>query len=129
MLEDYTENETAKLAALSELGLSIEDGLSYCSDDAEFYFEILGDFADSYDKKADHLDEIKASLDFDDYKLETHALKSTAKTIGAMELHKKAKALEKAATDKDTGFIEAHHADFIKEFEDTSRNILSIVSA
>lgn len=59
----------------------------------------------------------------EDYRIKVHALKGTSKTIGAMELSDKAKALEFAARDNDREYILNQTENFIADYEEFLRNL------
>ena len=62
--------------------------------------------------------------DLENYRIRVHALKSTAMSIGAVELSEMAKQLELAAKEENYYFIESHHSDALKEY----RRILDGIS-
>lgn len=52
----------------------------------------------------------------EDYRIRVHALKSTAKMIGAENLSDLAKDLEMAAKEKDWDFIEKNHKEVLDQY-------------
>ena len=94
--------------------LNIVSGLGYCMDSREFYLETLQAFLES--DKRQVLCETFDAEDFANYRIHVHAVKSSARTIGADVFSDHARALEFAARDGDTAFITAHHEAFMTEY-------------
>ena len=105
-------NKEERLAAL---GINMQEGLEFCAGMEEFYFEVLKEYADSPVDEAElkkHLD----SGDLKEYRTLVHGIKSSSKTIGAGDIFSRAEKLEFAAKDEDVDYINAHHADFVKDY-------------
>ena len=81
----------------------------------EAYMSILRLFYDSIEGKIEELDHYYLEKDIENYTISVHALKSSAKIIGAMDLGEKAQALEYAGGDGDTTYIKGHHSEFVDE--------------
>lgn len=62
------------------------------------------------------------------YRIEAHAMKSDARTVGADELSDKAYALEKAAADCDVSYLCGHHMEFVGEFKLFLRELAEVTS-
>ena len=75
--------------------LDRETGISYCGDE-ELYNEILEDFYKLIDSKSEKIEDLRSSGNIKDYVIEVHALKSTARMIGATALSEQALELEMA---------------------------------
>ena len=103
--------------------LDIDSALPYCMGDTGFFREILKEYI-----KGDHsrvLDKAFEEHDIDTYRINVHAIKSTSKTIGALEVSKDALALEQAAKNGDREFIRSHHHDLLHKYT----KLLSSLSA
>lgn len=87
--------------------LNTQVGLEYCAEDEEIYREVLEGYVE--EDRREELIKLYDSKDWPEYRIVTHAIKSTSLTIGAEELSEKAKALELAAASGDAGYIEANH--------------------
>ncbi len=72
----------------------------------ELYLEVLKNFYKLLDKKIEAIDSYRQNADWKSYTIDVHALKSSSKQIGAMELSKQAEALEKAGNDNDINTIQ-----------------------
>jgi HPt (histidine-containing phosphotransfer) domain-containing protein len=111
--------DKGKLAAA---GISVETGLHYCTDD-ELYFDMLTDYVTLGREKVEELKKFYAEQNWKDYKVKVHALKSNSEMVGAMNIHKMAKALEEAAKNEDISYIEAHHSELISAYDKTAADI------
>nr|MCR5452744.1 response regulator [Lachnospiraceae bacterium] len=110
MSEDLVNN-------LKKLGFDVDTAMEYCYGDDDFYKELLTDYASSYQKKKNDLDEFYKKEEWGDFEILIHALKSTSKTVGVMSLYEKALALEQAANRKDGNFIHDKYPEFNKDYE------------
>lgn len=117
--EQADDSDSFTLAELDKLreklgGVDLLMGLSYCMGSKSFYLEALGAFAD--DDKSSQLADAFERQDFDAYRITAHGIKSSAKTIGAAVLSEKARVLEFAARDNDTGLIRKNHSEFTESY-------------
>lgn len=76
-------------------GLDLQAGLQHCGS-ASDYLDALTVFAQSIDSGATEIQRFYDLKDWDNYTTKVHALKSTARVIGAGELSEKARRLEDA---------------------------------
>lgn len=74
-------------------GLDVEQGVAL-SGGPELYREVLGDFYTLIEQKATKIEKCLADHMLRDYTIEVHALKSTARLIGATELSERCLQLE-----------------------------------
>lgn len=94
--------------------LDIKTGLSFCMDSEELYESIIREFHNS-----DRYDDIQESFDNEDWKnygILVHGVKSSAHTIGALEVSALAKALEFATNSQDGEYIKANHYQFMRKY-------------
>ena len=75
-------------------GIDVKTGLEYAGQDAELYREILSDYADCIEEQAQAIERAVEERNIEIYTIEVHSLKSTSRTIGALELSNMAKAME-----------------------------------
>ena len=85
---------------LEKLGMDTKTALGFCGEDMSFYEELLSDFAAGYPEKKKELDDCFAAKDWQGFEVKIHALKSVAKTIGAIGLSGMALDLERAAKNR-----------------------------
>ncbi len=82
----------------SKSGIDVEQGLHYCNEDEEFYKTLLKQFVNDAPEKSDRIKRYYKDGNFKEYEIYVHALKSTSKMIGAMQLSDVAKVLENHAS-------------------------------
>lgn len=91
------------------------------SEDA--FLTVLKIFYDSIESKSTEIEGYYESEDWDNYTIKVHALKSSAKLIGALELSSKAQELENAGKEKNIDYIKGNH-DFLMEDYKEYLNVL-----
>lgn len=75
-------------------GIDMAVGLEYAGEDEELYREILADYVKCAGQQARAIEHAVEEEDYEAYTIEVHSLKSTSRTIGALELSDMAKELE-----------------------------------
>ena len=103
-----TDGQPGRISAadwLREAGVLTGDGLRFCHGDEALYRVVLEEFGRSAGEKTRQLREYYEAEDWKNYGILAHALKSSARTIGAKELSETAEILEKASKQKDTETI------------------------
>ncbi|MCR5559761.1 MAG: transporter substrate-binding domain-containing protein [Schwartzia sp.] len=88
-------NETLEKLRSSDSPLDIDAGIQHCGS-AEDYLSVLRIFLESVEEKADEIQQLFESRDWKNYTTKVHALKSSARIIGAAALSEQAKHLEDA---------------------------------
>ena len=96
--------------------INTKSALAYCKNDMNFYQELLHKFVVDADKKKSEIDHYLKREDYDNYRIVIHALKSTAKMIGADALSELAQELEAAVQNKDIGYVREHHEEMLLEY-------------
>lgn len=76
---------------------------------------VVNIFCESVGQKMEEIENYYSSEDWENYTIKVHALKSSAKLVGAMELSEAARKLEMAGNEKDEDYIRANHEAFVKE--------------
>jgi signal transduction histidine kinase/CheY-like chemotaxis protein/HPt (histidine-containing phosphotransfer) domain-containing protein len=118
--------EKDALAPLRSLGVDTEQGRKYCQSDDEFYRELLLQFGSEAAGKHEELERFCREGDMPNYAIRVHALKSTAKMIGASSLSEKARALETASLAGSTDEVRALHPSAMEEYEALTRAIAAL---
>ena len=90
------------------------------SGSAELFETVLKIFYDSIGEMSDEIEDLYKQEDWHDYTIKVHALKSSARLIGAGELGEAAQGLEFAGKDNDIEYIRAHHDQVIADFREYS---------
>ena len=104
--------------------LDVELGIENCGSE-EGLLRALDIFAGNANIKADEIEDFYRSDSIEDYTIRVHALKSSARIIGAVNLSEKARLLEEAGKNKDREYITAHTFETVEEF----RNLGNILKA
>ena len=95
-----------KLLGLRKISdLSVEDGIINCGGE-EGYLSVIEIFHRTAAAKADDIEESLKKGDIENYTIRVHALKSAARIVGAADLSRLAKQLEKAGKANEIEFIE-----------------------
>ena len=115
MSEEYSEED--KIIRLESAGIHTRSGIQYCGGDREFYVELLTRFAKDAKRKGTEINGFFKQEDFKNYGILVHALKSTAKMVGADSLSENAKRAEMAAKNHDEGYIREHHEALLAEYQ------------
>ncbi len=97
-------------------GINIETGIKN-SGSVHSYLQLLNIFYDSIDRTYDELDRLYEDRDMKNYTIKVHALKSSARIIGAIDFGEAGQALEDAGKRDDVAFINAHHPSFMSTYE------------
>ena len=124
---EENKTKTAEKSGISELvkfGIDVKTGMGYCMNDESFYTEILQDFAQNMKNNKAELSDFYEKKDIKNFGIKAHALKGTARTVGALALSEKAKALELAAKGNDMNFIEANSRELFDEYEALAQKLL-----
>ena len=82
-------------------GLNVAEGVKHCGSNAA-YMDAVSVFAESIESGAKEIETYFANEDWKNYTVKVHALKSTARIIGAKELSDRARRLEDAGN---SGYI------------------------
>ena len=108
---------------LRKAGLNVDEGISYSQNDPGFYEMILREYGTKASDKKKELCDFYEAKDWDNYTIRIHALKSTSKMIGAMDLFETAKDLEAASKEKDEEKLKGHE-DCMKRYDEVASAIL-----
>lgn len=114
------------LNKLEALDLDVKQGLKYCGD-MGFYIEVLGISLELYEERRFNLNQYYNDKDYNSYTILVHSMKSGLANIGAMELCKKARALEEAGKDGNYKYIIEKHSVFMSEYECFMKGLHNIV--
>ncbi len=82
-------------------------------------------FVSTSDSKIAEIEELYRTDDVEGYTIRVHALKSSARIIGAMEVSELARQLEEAGKNKDKLFIESKNLELIEKYRKLSDDLKS----
>ena len=86
------------------------------SGSVEAYLPLLKIFYESIDETEQAIEGFYAERNIKDYTIKVHALKSSARIIGAQEFGEEAQLLENAGKAENREYIRAHHEGFIETY-------------
>ena len=91
----------------------------------DFYREMLSDYSNEQPQKSKLLQTFLDEGKIADYQTTVHALKSTSKTIGAMEVSELARKLEMMAKEKDVDGLKELHPELMDRYKELAEKLLS----
>lgn len=97
--------------------LDMEQALQLLGNE-ELYWQVLWEYARVIPKKARMLEQHFKAEDWKNYTIEAHALKSSSKQIGAMELSELAAQMEQAGNLMDIEYIREHHRELLERYRE-----------
>ena len=112
---------------LERAGIHTRAGIQYCGGDPQFYVDLLTKFVKDASRKESEIHNYFKQVDFNNYRILVHALKSTAKMIGADSLSENAKQLETAAKKQDKDYIREHHEPLLDEYHQVVERIIDVL--
>ncbi|MCF0221548.1 MAG: response regulator [Fibrobacter sp.] len=107
--------------------LDTATGVQYSLNDENFYLKVLGIFVKS--SKLHKIEQYYADKEWNSYRIEVHALKSSALTIGAKELSEQAKAQEMASSALDMATIEKGYPAMISHYRNLLEQVKNLVES
>ncbi len=119
VVDEQPEAEELPEWLLSQDLLDSRAGLKNCGS-AEVYLNAIETFADSSEENYELISRYFAEKQTEDYTIKVHALKSSARIIGAAELSTLAARLEKAGDERDIETIEAETPKLLKDYKQLS---------
>lgn len=101
--EEKIDKEADSIYGISEI--NEEDGITYCGS-KEAYISVLNIFHETAIDKSGEIRKAYEEKDWDNFTINVHALKSSARVIGAKDLSQAAKKLEDAGNNRDIDIID-----------------------
>ncbi len=115
--DEETDGEEGELGAVSRIeGIDTSEGIKAAGGE-EVYLNICRNFHDTAHSRMEMIKEYYISRDIENYTIQVHALKSTARLLGAGEFSGKALELELAGKAGDISVIEAGTDHILSEYE------------
>jgi DegV family protein with EDD domain len=114
---DIKEETTAEKEWYEEIpGLDPKAGIKN-SGSKDAFLSVLKIYYDSYDAKSGEIKSYYENEDWENYTIKVHALKSSSRLIGCLELGNNAEALEMAGKNNDIDFIRTNHDNLMNEYK------------
>ncbi len=124
---DTEKSDTAASDGFDEIlkaaGIDIEAGIGFAQGDKDFYRDILKEYVSEQPDNSEKLDGYFKRMDWDNYSVKVHAVKSTSRTIGAGALADLAAKMEIASRDRNLSFVENEHANTLAMYENFAEAI------
>ncbi|MBR6160223.1 MAG: response regulator, partial [Lachnospiraceae bacterium] len=119
----------AELEWLKETeGLSADDGIR-CSGGVSSYVNALKMFRDTADDNIQIIEDALKAEDLKLYTVKVHALKTSARIVGANDMSQLAQKLENAGNDKDTAFISENTDRFLDGYRALKEKLAALSDA
>ena len=112
IIEDKT-SDAERVKTMEIPGINLEEAEKNCGG-KEFFEDIVKEFYNNIDSKADDIERFEKEKDYRNYTVAVHALKSSARIIGAMELSKQAAYLEKCGDKEEISEIKEKTPDLLE---------------
>ncbi len=87
------------------------------SGDMEAYLPLLQVFYETLEENCQTIERLYKDGNIKDYTIKVHALKSSARLIGALEFAEEAQKLENAGKGEDVEYINEHHQSFMVQYK------------
>lgn len=114
---DSPEKSSSELKMISKIpGIDVEEGVRAASNQ-EVYLNVCWLFYTSADEKIAQIKKYAQEMDFKNYTIQVHALKSSARLLGAMDFSQEALALEMAGKAQDGETVTTSTQYVLNEYE------------
>ena len=105
--------------------LDVSAGLENCGSE-DGYISVLSVFHQTATTKADEIETLYTSGDIENYTIKVHALKSSARIIGASALSKFALDMEEAGKKNDTEYINEHNDTLLNMYRKLDKKLTQL---
>ena len=102
--------------------IDVNSGLAHCGNGTS-YMATLKMYLDTAEKNADEIEKFWAARDIRNTTIKVHALKSTSRVIGALELGEFAAKLEKAGDRGDTEMLDKELSDLLAQYRKLAEDL------
>jgi len=109
--------------------IDVTAGLTYTNGDTEIYKSIVKDFAATISAKREFIDKLCEEGDVGRFTIEIHALKSSAKVLGATALSEKALELERLGHKREIDAIRSRIDSFDKLIDEVIEDLKPVLAA
>ncbi len=123
--QDDEENKEVVEALRNIDGIKLNDGIKYCGN-LDAYLKFLHSFELGIDDKAAEIENSYKNGDYEFCTIKVHALKSTARIIGATHLSYLAEQLEKAGRGDDIQFFDDHIAELLEMYREYKEKLKTV---
>ncbi len=124
--EETWDGYSDAVRTLADAGIDAQIGIDYCGS-FDMYTSVLELFCDSIEEKREEIENYYRDGNYADYVVKVHALKSSARVIGASDLGEEARLLEEAGKRGDIDYIKEHHDGFIERFTELKKPLMDFL--
>lgn len=123
----YTEDDISESGAVKRLSelLDVKSAMDYCCNSEELYLSVVKTYVE--ENRLEAIRKYFDEKDFDNYRIQVHALKSGSRIIGAGELEERARLLEMAAKSGDIEYIAENNETLLDEYKSLLERIEAAV--
>lgn len=114
--DSASDNKDSLIETLRNKGFNVDAAMTYCMNDESFLLELLNTFVNSEPEKRSSITGLYNDKNWADYSTYVHALKSSARTIGADKLSKLALEQENASKAQNVPSIISGFEGMMKEY-------------
>ncbi len=101
---------------LNPKGIDVSKGIVYCSGKDRF-IDILRNYCEENNELKTQVKDLFVAKDWKNYSIAVHGMKSSMRSIGAMEISHLAANLEKAGLDGNIDYIVDNHNELMRQYE------------
>ena len=124
--KDNEKKTGTQITALFDIAqISVPNGISACGS-KETYWDTIRVFSSTAGKNADEIESYYNSEDWENYTIKVHALKSSAKSVGADSLSLLAKRLEEAGNKGDIVLIRERTPDLLSDYRSLNEKLSEV---
>ena len=118
MANEFTSDfETVKTAFAAYRDFDLLEALALCDGKVEILFSVIKVYVKGYTASRTRLEEYLATGDVKNYGIEAHGLKSSSKSIGAIEFSDYAKTFEMACKNDNWEYVKDNHSAFLTDYD------------
>ncbi|MBQ6782344.1 MAG: response regulator [Treponema sp.] len=108
-------------------GIQFIDAIANCGG-YEFFYDVIRDFHHEIQHKANLIERYAREEDFKNYTIQVHSLKSSARIIGAMQLHEAAKYLESCGNAENKDEIVKKTPDLLRQYRSYAQLLIPLLT-
>ena len=123
----FTEDDFSESGAIERLSefLDVKSAMNYCCNSEELYLSVVKTYVE--ENRLEVIRKYFDEKDFDNYRIQVHALKSGSRVVGSGELEERARLLEMAAKSGDTEYIAENNDALLDEYKSLLKRIEAAV--
>ena len=121
--EEKEESPIEKIKAISVL--DVDSGMEFAGSE-KLYLKVAAEFAETAPSRADKIETLYETMAIREYTIEVHALKSSARLVGAKDLSNLAKEMEDAGNANDMDKIEGFTSKLLADYRELAQRLSEV---